>query len=318
MDFVYCKDNFLLKKEVNKLLEKYQNQENEIVFFSFIDDQFSNIIQTLQTFPIFSDKKVVVLKDCWFVSDSKISLHKTFNLPVLLSFLKKGLPDNLEIIFTLNSDKFSKKNKTAIWFKDNCQIKAIDALKRQKLEQFVLEGLNQKISQEAIDYLLNNLPNDLQIIDGEVKKIFQLQKNIELIDVKKNLTKYFEQDIFEISNYFLTNDLANFLKQYQNYRLTNNDHLPLITLLSNNLAILRNALILKKQEMNVDEIAQKLEINGYRLKLLLKTNKNTIQELNGRINMLYNLSKDLILGKMDQQIIPEYEFIKILNNKFRR
>ncbi|PPE05143.1 DNA polymerase III subunit delta [Williamsoniiplasma lucivorax] len=317
MFFLYSDDNFLLKKHLEKMIKSLSADNLEVETYSFIENTMSEIVDGIQTFSFFNDQKIVVLKDAWFVTEKKVALHKTFDVNVFWETLKKGYNQNNILIFTLETDKLSNRLKIGQWFQEQAKVDYIKKLDEPAIKKYLTQSFlrkNKTIELEAVEYLVRVLPNEMQIMSLEVNKLLKLpQQNITLGDVKENTTHFYEYDIFQLVNEFLTNDLNKFIVQYQNYKIFNLDNIGLFTLMGNNLSILRDALILQKQGYANNAIAEKIGVNAYRLKMLMTVKNNSITQLNDKIKMLYNIIKRIVTGEIDPIIIPEYELIKLIS-----
>lgn len=314
--FLYSLDSFLLKKQLAKLIKNLNPLNNaEIIEFSLIENSIIDLDNEINTYSLFGEQKIIIINEAWFVNEQKIALHKDFQTDKLMQLLKKRNPDVI-IIFTLNSDKFSKKLKICKWIEQNCQIEQIQVLTPEMIRQYLKQSFirqKQEIDDQAINYMLDHLPNYMQIISNEVNKLLALKSHINLTDVQQNLTKYFESNVFEISAHFIANELDQFLMKFNDYlALNNNDMLSLIALLATNVSLTRNALILKQQGYDQTQIANQLSVHPYRLKMALQINKSNIKNLNDKIIMLYNLNKNILSSKSDGKVMPEYEFVKVM------
>jgi DNA polymerase-3 subunit delta len=128
--------------------------------------------------------------------------------------------------------------------------------------------------------------------------------------IKANLTRYLENDIFEISNSFIRNDINEFLKLYKQYLLLNDDLFSLIALMASNVSFIRDVKVLKSMKKTADEIAAILAAHPYRIKLAISNKIKDISKLNDKIEMLYKIHKSILNGKFEVSILPEYEFVK--------
>jgi DNA polymerase-3 subunit delta len=128
--------------------------------------------------------------------------------------------------------------------------------------------------------------------------------------IKANLTRYLENDIFEISNSFIRNDINEFLKLYKQYLLLNDDLFSLIALMASNVSFIRDVKVLKSMKKTADEIAAILAAHPYRIKLAISNKISDISKLNDKIEMLYKIHKSILNGKFEVSILPEYEFVK--------
>ncbi|WP_026389788.1 DNA polymerase III subunit delta [[Acholeplasma] multilocale] len=316
MHFIYSEDYFLLSKATNKLV-KFLNkdQQAEIHNFSLIEDSFNEIVETITTISIFAENKIVILKDAWFVNEDKVNLNKDFSLEKLEFILKNPNP-NVEIIFTLNSGKFSKKLKIAKRINELAKVEHIapmteDTIKKY-IKTFMVEKEGKEISDKLINFIFMNLPHDMLIINNELNKLSKIDQPLTENIIKDTLTKYLEADIFELSNAFIKNDIEKFLKLYRDYLLLNDDIFGLINLILANISFTRDVLVMRGQGKSQATIAELLKAHPYRVKLACEINNIKIKQLNDKIKLLYKIQKGIISDQIDKEVITEYEFVKIM------
>ncbi|WP_339020221.1 DNA polymerase III subunit delta [Spiroplasma endosymbiont of Atherix ibis] len=316
MFFVYSNDNFLIKKQVEKLIQKINtNKEYEIFDYSLIDDSISSILEEINTYSIFSTKKIIIINDCWFVSESKIKMHKNYDIKFVEQILNSANKE-VQIIMTLNSNKFSKRLKITKLVEEKCKLLKLEEPNSEQKKDILVKKLeNAKIEYEndALELFIEKLPNDMQVFTNELAKIISLNKKLTCQLVEEITMKYHNFDTFQIANCFLSNDVKMFLKQWLSYLEINNDIFSFLILLANNLITLRNILIYKEKNMNNSKIASILSINFYRISKLLEQNKLNIDKINDKIKILYVLEKNIKNGIYDSKIIPEIELLKMFD-----
>ncbi|WP_339030930.1 DNA polymerase III subunit delta [Spiroplasma endosymbiont of Cantharis nigra] len=316
MFFVYSNDNFLIKKQIDKLCQKANiDNEYDIFEYSLIDDSIIKIIEEITTYSIFSSKKIIVINDCWFVNESKIKLHKDYDSKYVEQILRNNSSE-VEIIMTLNSEKFSKKLKIAKLTEEKCKMLKLEEPNLIQKKEIVTKRLeNEKIEFDidSIEIFLDKLPNDMQVFTNEINKIISLRKKVTKSLINEITSKYNNFDSFQIANCFISNDIKTFLKQWSNYMEINNDIFSFLGLLASNLITLRNIILLKEERMSNSEIASILGANPYRISKLLEQNKLNIKQINDKIKLLYLLEKNIKSGVFDNKIIPEIELLKMFD-----
>ncbi|AHI52926.1 DNA polymerase III subunit delta [Spiroplasma culicicola] len=316
MFFVHSADQFLIRKQVNKLIDKINvAQDHEVFSFSFIDNSINEIFEEINTYSLFSVKKIIVINDCWFVNEAKIKLHKDFDNKYIEKIIANQNTD-ISIIFTLNSDKFSKKLKIAKLIEANTKVLKIDMPTFEQKQQLIIKKLqNNEIDYdlEGVNYFIDVILDDMNVFENELNKLINLKQKVTVELIKQNIINYLQYDVFEITNSFLKKDLATFLKQWRNYIEINSNIFSFLALLANQFITLRNILLLKNMNFNNYDIASRLSQNPYRVQKLLQENTLNVSEINDKIKSLYTLERNIKLGKVDAKVIPEYEFIKMFN-----
>ncbi|AGR41211.1 DNA polymerase III subunit delta [Spiroplasma taiwanense] len=314
MIFVQSKDDFLVKKQVNKLIEKINiNNQYEIYEYSLIDDSVIKILEEIKTYSFFSNKKIIIINDCWFVNESKIKLHKDFDIKYIEEIFNIKNTE-VEIIMSLNSEKFSKKLKIAKLTEQNVRLFKIELpTYNQKKDIFIrkMQKANIDFDHKSVDLFIEKIPESMQIFSNEIDKLLSLNKYIDNNLIEEIVSKYYSYDTFEIANCFISNDISNFLTQWSSYKQMNNDIFSFIALLSSNFILLRNILLCKKLNYSNNEIFSKLNVNPYRMTKLLEKNRLNIEQINDKIKVMYSLEKNIKNGKYDSKVIPEIKFLKM-------
>lgn len=315
MFFVYGLDKYILNKQVNKLIEKINsNNEYEIFKYSLIEDKTSKINEEINTFSLFSSKKIVVIYDSWFVTESKVSLNKEYDQSIIEKILDSQNED-VDVIFVLESDKFSKKLKIAKKVEEKCKVIKLDSLSSDQIITIVSKKLSANeigYDQDALTQFVEMIPNDMSVVSNELNKLIELKEYVTVELVKENMGKYYDFDIFDISNAILEGDINKFLVGWHQYKELNNDLFRFSALVASNLISIRNIKLLRESGNNQNQIADRLGINSYRVKKLLELNTGNVAEINEKIKKLYLLNYNISRGLIDQKIIPELELLRIV------
>ncbi|SYV96103.1 DNA-directed DNA polymerase, partial [Mycoplasma putrefaciens] len=183
MYFIYSEDCFLLKERINKIIKQItQTNQVEVQNFSLIEDDFDDIYQSVTNLSFFNDKNVIVINDAYFVSESKVNFNKNFSITKLEQMLKKYNPNNL-IIFTMNTNNFSKRLKIAKFIEQHCNLEYLKPFDQRKIIAYItnyLKQQNKTIDRNLAFQIYQYLPNDLQIITNELNKLASLEQAITI------------------------------------------------------------------------------------------------------------------------------------------
>ncbi|WFQ92222.1 putative protein YqeN [Mycoplasma feriruminatoris] len=312
MYFFYSEDIFLLNNQVKQTIKELQQKEQyEVVSFSLIQDDFNNIYDNVINFNFFSSKSIIVINDAYFVTEIKTNFNKNYSLNKL-EIMLKNINKNNVIIFTLNSDKFSKKLKITKYIESNFTTKHLESWTEKQTINYIINYLKNKdknIDLNLATYIYNLLPNDLQIITNEINKLANLKSDLNLEIIKSNFSKYYNEDIFKLVDAFINNDINLFIKLYRDYILLNDDIIGLISLLDSNLSFYRDVMILKNQFKTDQDISSILKSHIYRVKLAIM-NSYDINLLNDKIKIVYKIYKGIINWNINKKTIVEYMLIK--------
>ncbi|ASZ09133.1 DNA polymerase III subunit delta [Mesoplasma chauliocola] len=318
MYFIYSEDYFLLTKTINKLVKGFISEKQyEVENYSLIYNDISDIYTSLTTYSLFDESKILIISDAWFATEEKISLHRNYTEEALYKILQSKT-DNI-VIFTLNNDKLSKRLKIVKYLEENLEITQVKPMQEIEIINYIkafFQKNNKSISDQDARFISESIPKDMQTLTNEINKLSHLEKEIiSFEDITVNLTKYIENDIFELANLFVNNKTKDFLTLYKDYLLLNDDISKLIALLSSTVVFFRDVNILKKQGLKSDQIVSITKAHPYRVKIALG-NKLKINQLNDKIKLLYNIQQGLLNSTMDKENIVEYKFIKNMEEKY--
>lgn len=312
MYFFYSEDIFLLNNQIKKTIKELQQKDQyDVLSFSLIEDDFNTIYDNVTNLNFFSSKSIIVISDAYFVTEIKTNFNKNYSLNKLEIMLKNFNPNNV-IIFTLNSNKFSKKLKIAKYIKSNFNVKYLSLWDEKQTIKYIIDYLKSKnkiIDINLANQIYNLLPNDLQIITNETNKLANLKSELNRDIIKTNLNKYHNEDIFKLVDAFINNNIDKFIKLYHDYILLNDDIIGLISLLDTNLSFYRDVVILKNQFKSEEQISTILKSHIYRIKLAIN-NSYDINTLNDKIKIVYKIYKGIINWNINKKTLVEYMLIK--------
>ena len=181
---LYGDDNFRARLKLQEMIDQYKKVRRgglDLFFFDFQEnDNLDDFIHKLRTAPMFSKKRLFVLKNVLVLSEKQ-------TVKPLLDFLKSYKGEETLIFFETASFKvsntlfgFLKKNATIQEFKPLSASLTIKWLKNE------VGRLGGKIDEKAVRILAADLGNDLWALNNEIKKLVCLKgdKIIDTEDIK--------------------------------------------------------------------------------------------------------------------------------------
>lgn len=312
MHFIYSEDHFLLTKTINKLIKQINKEQNyEIEKFSLVHNSLSDIYNSLFTYSMFGENKIIIVEDAWCFTEEKVALNKTYDESTIYKIID-NTTDNV-VIFSLNNEKISKRIKLAKYIEEKAKVLHIKKMSESQVVEYIETFLMKKeknIDAAAAYYFYTKVSNSMQSLTNELEKISNLSENeITKVTIDENVSKYIENDVFDLSESFIKNESSKFLVLYKDYLLMNDDLIGLIALINTNITFFRDVQILKQERKTIDEITSILKAHPYRIRLALN-NKLNITKLNSKIKLIYSIQKGLLDQTIDKENIAEYLFLK--------
>lgn len=306
MFVIYGNDNFLISKQIEKILKKVDLEQDAYIFkYSILEKPINEIVNEMTTIPLFSTKKIFIINDCNFLTAQR-NYNLSENDSKLLSNYLNHKSDFVILILVVNSDSLDNRKKIVQLLQNNASIFPTLSLSETHLQKFIykyVEKSKSTISQKAVDSFLANVPNNLNIIINELDKLIQYDNNIKEENISIVTSKYFENNIFNLTNNLLSTNKKDLLTIYYNLESSNFEPLALIGLIASQLRIIRDVQILKAQNYNEKDISQKLGINPYRIKKIVSPELDVNYEnINKLLVKLYNLDYNIKAGRINKKL----------------
>ena len=319
MFLIYGEDSFLIKTQKNKILAKINlNDEYEVEEYSYLEKPLLDIINDANTVAMFSDKRIIVINDCFFLTEEKINAkvdNKEY-LPNLLEYLENPNP-NTYLIFICPVNNISNRLKiTKKMLALTSVLKAIN-LSYPELLKFINDFIakhHATISQHGVEKIIEYLPNNLYIIQNELRKLILVDSHITEEIIENNITKYLDTDIFKLVDYLLNNDLNNFLINYHYLQERGLNNIALLALIANSVILTRDIIILSATKKTHSDIASTLKIHPYWIKKNSeRLNKFNIEKANKIIIKLFEIDYKIKKGIINKDISSDLFLINLFD-----
>jgi DNA polymerase-3 subunit delta len=301
--FLYGADTYRSLQKLNEIVEHYKKIHQSglnLIFFEGENLDFQDFKNTLDSTPMFKEKKLVVLKEIFsnprFKDEflkQKEKLVKTEDL--ILIYEKKEIPENDPLF------QFLKKNSKSQEFK---------FLEGEKLRNWIkreFKNYGGEIAPDALEKLIEFVGNNLWQMANEIKKLVIYRrgrigtKEIELLVKPK-----FEVDVFKTID-ALAERKKNLALNLIHKHLRKGDN-PLYLLAMINFQF-RNLLIIKSKELKnesypnyIQRTNKDLGMHPYLIrKTIQQARKFSLQELKKIYQKIFQVDLDIKTGKIEPE-----------------
>lgn len=307
---LYGTDKSVIDNEKNNIIKKLNI--NDIIKYEASEDNTIDIIEDASTISMFSNKKIIIINDCYFFKTGKTLK----DISLLEQYLEKYNKDTY-IIFISNNEKVDSRKKIYKLIKKNGQIKECNKQDKNYLTDYVQKYIKEnKYKIEDIDYFLKIVGSNLNNITNELDKLFMYKldnKTITKDDIDKITIKNMENEIFDLTDAVIKGDVPLSLELLDNFVKKDYDEIQIMVLLANQFRFLFQVKRLLNKNKNYNEIAKILEVNPYRVKFTInKLYSYSEQTLLDNISRLAKLDHDIKLGLINKRLGLE---LFIINRK---
>lgn len=309
---VYGNEKYLIESSLNKIIEN--NHDSEIVKYDLNFDLVNNIIEEIISFPLFADKKIIVISNALFLTglSNNVSDEEIKALEKVL----EDIPEQINLVLVVENEKLDgRKNLVKKLLKDS-NILECNKLSDQEAYEFVqnaFEEDNYQIDLKAINSLLDKSKENLTLLMSEIDKLKIFKVDTKIItkeDVDQLVSKYDYDNIFELTNSVVNKDLTKALFLYQELLKRGEEPIKIIVLLANQF---RTIFQVKKMLINTNnkkEIADKLKIHPYRVELAKRINISE-EILLDYLEKLADLDENIKTNRVDKESGLEMFFLNM-------
>jgi len=309
-------ETFFIKKICqffeNNFIEDQNKSFNQEIFYGR-DISIENIISSCKSFPMMSDKKLVIIKEAQELDIFKRNNDKKNEL--LINYLS-NVNSSTTLIFCLSNKTLDKRGKLFKSFNESSCI--LDSSSKEnkiydnQLPKWIESEVNKKkysISNDALLILTENIGNDLEKIDNALNKIYSNieSKNISKDDILNLVGINREYNLFEFQDSLID---RNSLKcgKIMNYFTSNEKKFPIQQIIIYMYGFYSKLLVVKSKNLsNPDTISSEISVHPYVARSYARAMQNyTLNELFMIISFIKELdlvSKGLKQLKADNKAL---------------
>ncbi len=295
---IYGEERYLVHKSIRLIIENAlgtsSSDFNVDAFYSDADNQ--KVISSINTLPIMSHKRVVVIKDiesCTYLNELKDELENISSTTVLVL-------TGYKIDLRKNFFKSVIKHGLVVEF---------SYLKEDKLLTWVHKKFNEhkRVELDASKSLLRVVGNNMYCLDNEIMKLVNFvgtKETIEIQDIHMACSKLTTDSIFNFSKYLVSKNRRKALHML-NEILLNSDSNPIgiLALIKRHFRIL----ILLKEEKNATdaELSSLVGVPRYFLRDYIRESDSwDMDDLKGIYDLLFETDV-----KMKSSYVPDDIFL---------
>lgn len=313
MYLLYGTEEFLIKKEINKIQNKYKIEDVNISIYNLEESKINNIIDDASTISLFAENKMIICENAYIFTGTTNKKLPEQDTKLLEKYIEHE-NENTILIFTINKDKLDERKKIVKLLKEKKQI--IEFNKLTNITSFIKEELNDyNMSLENQKLLVDRVGNNLYELHQEIEKLKQYKdadKTITKDDIINVTVKNVDVDIFNLIDNIISKrkDLA--LESYNEMLKDGEEPIKIIIMLANQFRIMYQARNLYKKGYSEKDIATLLKVHPYRIKLALnKSSKFSDDVILKYLEMLADLDINIKTGKISKEMCLELFILKI-------
>ena len=266
----------LIQKEIDKIINKLTNYE--LIKYDLNEIEFNKIIEDLDTYDMFLKQKVIIAYNPLFL------VEKTdFKEDKFLKYINN--PSDNILILVVN--KLNNRLKLVTEIKKVFKIITIKNIDYNTFIEINLE--NYKMDKSTIQYFLNKVGQNYNIIESELEKLKLYKVDKKIItkeDINLISNRNIESSIFDLIDSIIKKDKKKVYELYEHFLSSGTEIMQIMIMLANQIRLIYNVKVLNR--LSDYEISNLLEVHEYPVKLA--RNKGYNYSKKELLNMLYNLA----------------------------
>ena len=307
----YGTENYFIELEIKKIQEKYHIDDISVSRYDMTTDSLDQILEDAKTVSLFGEMKLILVTQAFIFTNNTKKNDETINLDELALYLEQMNPDT-QLIFTCSKINMNKKITKLL--------KKVGVVKEfsntQNIKSVVLDTLSgYQISNATIDLLIKRVGNDPQLLSQECEKLkyYKIEEKIITDEDVMNMThKTIDLDIFKLIDHIILKEKESALETYHEMLKYNEEPIKLIIMLANQFRLMYQAKTLIKKGYREDEIAKKLDVHPYPVKLALKKARNYEEDrLLSLLGKLADLDYNIKSGKIEKELALDLFIIEL-------
>ena len=299
---LYGTINYLINKEVNKIIKENNIDEINITKYDLTNTYLNDIINDASSMSLFDDKKIIIVNNSYiFTGTTKKALEQ--DTTILENYLN-NINDNTILIFIVNNDKLDERKKITKLIKKIGIVKEFNNIDNISLVKELFNDYN--ISTDNIKYLLERVGDDTTLLATEIDKIKiykDTDKNITKDDITNLISKSLEVNNFKLIDAIINKNKNEAILLYQDRIKLNEEPIAIIIALANQIRIMYQVKQLYLNGYTENNIASMLKIHPYRVKLANQNSKKYDSNiLLNYLKQLADLDISIKTGRIDKQL----------------
>ena len=299
---LYGNDKAGVQYECKQLIKEWK--DSDIIKYDMNTTPLTEVLDDAKTVGMFSEKKIIILEDAYFLSANK----NIDSIEELETYLEHYNKDNI-LIFQVYSEKIDTRKKIN---KSLAKHKIIEVKKKDEvnLKKIIEEKLTRNgYKMEDIAYFIKCVGTVLPNIENELDKLMMYKIEDKIIcneDIDKVSVLTNEEEIFSLTDAIVAKDTLKSLNLLETFLNKNYDEIQIIMLLASQFRFFFQVKRLMNKNKSESEIARTLEVNPYRVKFTTKKlYAYTETTILNYIKKIAKMDHDIKLGLMDKHLALE-------------
>ena len=306
---LYGTEKFLIDTEIKSIINKSEIEDINISKYDLEINTINEILEDANTISLFSSNKLIIVENAFIFSRNNKKLD---GIELLEEYLNNK--NDSIIVFIYNNEKIDSTKKIVKLIKNSGIIKEFNLLKN--INSIVKNMFDEyKINDNTINFLIDRVGNNLEIIYQEVEKLKIYKIDDKIItnqDIEDVCVENINLDIFKFVDDIINKNKKSAIKTYHELLKLNEEPIKIIALLASKFRLMYQASTLAKKGYTEDSISEILKVHKYPVHLAVVAGyKYNPKILIKYLNDLADLDIGIKTGEKDKNLALELFILKV-------
>lgn len=300
------KNYLLIGTSYDPLILRAQNivndlcDEEDVVTYDLAEHNFSSVYEDIITPPLFSDKKVVVIKNFDLLLQEEAFESK------MRAYFKKPNEDVYIVCLSAHKKGLKSWEKLIDLYMEIIEVEAYNDIEVQKLIKELMASHEVTIDKDALNVLIQRLMLQKDTLHVQLQKLLTYKldtKHISVTDVLEMIDLPLEDNVFEMIQSFINKDIRSSLKIYYDLVFINEDPVRILSLIGRKLGQLEDTRALIQSGHDQRQVATALHMSHGQAYYMVKEAKSISSvDLEMWIDQVSNVDFKIKSGQIDKKI----------------
>lgn len=319
--YVFIGEEDYLKDECVQMIRKeFLTESMEVLNYSVLDGKMitiEDLINTCETLPFMSEKRVVVLKEVSAFFDREIKDDKIYDY-------LEDLGHHLLLIMLDDSNELKKNTKIYKYYSKNNKVVEFTKLKGKDLNTWVEESIRSRdkhISTASINYFIQsstylskNIASTLYDLENEIVKLVNYAKDSEINnkDIDNVMVKTIDNNIFDLLTAINKGDVERSISIFNDIYILNEPVLKILFMITRQIRLMLQYRFYREKGYAEGEIMDNLSIKPYEYgKISSQARTYDDEQLKHFMNLILSVDKRLKTTSADEKIQMEVLLVNL-------
>jgi len=254
-------DTFIIKSKINNLINKLKVDDFNVVNYDMEETNLKNALDDATTIPFMSDKKIVIIRNAYFLSTEKPKKDLNHDIDGLKKYLDNPVEETI-LVIAAPYEKLDERKAILKELKKIAEIVPCVPLKPQDSSAWIKRQLGKEnitIDNDALTEFLKRVENNTEVLFSETSKLLNFAEGMDRITlntIKQVITKNVEDNVYEITNMILEGKQGRALEIYNDLVMHSEDPLRILGILVNKYREILHVKYLIQQGKDKTDVAQ--------------------------------------------------------------